>query len=257
MMPVNGGEAQLPASSSFSAAGSRAFSDTLEDFARHDISGMGADQAEDGSVPEDEQPEPDPVISLHPDELERLKDEARQAGYDAGETATGQELSEQMAGAVQQVFAFMEEEESYRTATMMQMAELFVQSVCQTVEQLVSGDLSGTMLGRKLADDAADIVRRCDGPVSLSCSSHDEPALRAALGSMEDVTLHVAEDQPAGHLTVSAAETRMILDRDRWMETVRQRVAEAIQALARSASIEAPSENPRASDEQIAQHEGD
>lgn len=238
-------------------AGSSTFSDTLEDFSRHDMSGMGAEPVEDGSVPEDEQPEPEPVISLHPDELERLKDEARQAGYEAGERAAEQALSGQMAEAVQQVFAFMAEEEARRTDTMMHMAELFVQSVCQTVEQLVSGDLSATMLGRQLADDAADMVRRCEGPVSLSCSPHDEPALRAALEGMEGVTLHMVEDRPAGHLMVSAADTRMVLDKDRWMETVRQRVAEAIQALARSSSTETSSDSPRPSDEQIAEHEGD
>lgn len=243
--------AELMASS---LSGSRSFSESLEDFSRHEPAVAGPEELEG----EDESPPPDPVVTLHPDELERLKGEAWQQGHDAGEAAAEQYLSGTMAEAVRQVLAFMEEEEARRHEMVTQMADLFVQSVCQTVEELVSGDLSHTTLAFHLAEDAAALVRRCEGAVRVSCVTADEAALTVALDGLKDVSLHVEADRPAGTLTVSAAETRLTLDRHRWAETVRQRVADAMQALTRSPP--APVDPPTAEqppDEQTAQQEGE
>ena len=242
-----------------SFAGSRAFSDSLEDFSAHDPAMLaGVEQGDDEADQEEEAPTAEPVVTLHPDELEQLKRDAWQQGHDAGEQAAGQQLSGQMAEAVRQVLAFMEEEESRRHDIATQMADLFVQGVCQTVEELVAGDLSRTKLGRHLAEDAAALVRRCEGPVSLTCSGADEAALRAALAGLKGVSLHVEADRQMGHLTVAAEETRIVLDKQKWAEGVRQRVEDAMQALTRPPAAEArPAVNPPTDEEQTAEHEGE
>lgn len=234
-------------------SGSRSFSESLEDFSRHEpLLAAGADETED-----EEEPAQDPTVTLHPDELERLKSEAYQQGHEAGMTAAEQHLSGQMAEAVRQVLAFMEEEESRRHEMVMKMADLFVQTVCQTVEELVSGDLSRTKLACQLEEEAAALVRRCEGAVTVSCAPADEAALKVVLAGLKDVSLHVDVDRQAGTLMVSAAETQLTLDRHEWAETVRQRVDDAMQALTGPAS---PVDQPiagQAPDEQTAQQEGD
>lgn len=242
-----------------SLAGSRAFSDSLEDFSIHDPAMLaGVEQRDDEAGQEDETPVEEPVVTLHPDELEQLKQDAWQQGHEAGEQAAAQQLSGQMAEAVRQILAFMEEEENRRHDMATRMADLFVQGVCQTVEELVTGDLSRTKLGRHLAEDAAALIQRCEGPVKLTCSTADEAALREALAGLEGVSLHVEAEQQVGHLTIEAEETRIVLNQDEWATAVRQRVADAMQALTRSPIAEArPVASPFPDKEQTAEHEGE
>ncbi|MUG79942.1 hypothetical protein GM608_06865 [Bombella sp. ESL0380] len=252
-----GQDVQHRAAQASSRSGSQAFSESLEDFAAHDSSlAAGAEPVADEDAA-DESPAPEPVVTLHPDELERLKQEAWQQGHEQGEMSAGQQLSSQMAASVKQVLAFMEEEENRRHDIVSRMADLFVQGVCQTVEELVAGDLSRTTLGRDLAEDAAALVRHCSGPVSLTCAAADEASLRHALSGMAAVSLHVEAAQQAGHLTIAADRTRIVLDQGKWAETVRQRVADAMVALTRPPAPEADPATDQPQGEQTAQHEGE
>lgn len=254
-MRPGGDDVQHPADPAMlsSLAGSRAFSESLEDFSRHDPVVAETEEMEDG----EDMPEPDPVISLHPDELERLKSEAYQQGHEAGGQAAERRLSSQMADSVRQVLAFMKEEETRRHGLVTGMADMFVQSLCQTVEELVSGDLSRTKLAAHLVEEAAALVRRCEGPVRVSCAADDEHGLKEALDGLKDVSLHVDEDRQAGTLVASVGETCLTLDRHGWAETVRQRVAEAMQALTCPPAPAGQPEAGHSPDEQTAQHEGD
>ncbi|MCX5614936.1 FliH/SctL family protein [Bombella saccharophila] len=204
------------------------FSESLEDFSHH---------AKDvvGELLDEEEPEPDPSITLHPEELERLKAEAYQQGYKQGEGDAEQALGSQMAESVQQVLAFMEEEEARRNDRMMRLSEQFVAGVCHVVEQIFAGDLAQTGLRHQLAEDAAMLVAQCEGAIELACATADESALRTALAGVKDVAITAEPGRQAGSLTISAAQSRITLDETQWAEAVRHRVAEAVEALIRLA----------------------
>ncbi|MCX5619979.1 MULTISPECIES: FliH/SctL family protein [Bombella] len=206
------------------------FSESLEDFSRHEHDVVG-------EVLDDEEEEPEPSITLHPDELERLKAEAYQQGYRQGEGDAVQSLSDEMANSIAQVLAFMEEEETHRNAKMMRLAEQFVEGVCRVVEQLFAGDLSQTGLRHQLAEDAALLVAQCEGTITLDCAKADEPALRTALAGAKDVAITAEAERKAGSVAISAAQARITLDESQWAEAVRHRVAEAVEALIRLAPV--------------------
>lgn len=211
------------------------FAESLEDFGP--AVQVGSLTAEDGggddafAVSEDATQEPEPVVSLHPDELERIKNEAFAQGQEQGKAHAQHELSEQMAASVQKLLSFMEEEEACRAALLKQMSDMFVEGVCQVVGLLVSGDLSQTTLRRDLGRDVAALGERCAGELHLSCAEANAPALKNALKHIKGAQLKVEKEQKAGRVMMSSSTSSITLDQAVWAKTVRQRVIAAVRAL--------------------------
>lgn len=226
------------------------FSASLEDFSHH---------AQDvvGDVPDEEEPEPDPSITLHPDELERIKAEAYQQGYSQGEAEAAQSLGGEMADSIGQVLAFMEEEEARRNAKMLRLSEQFVEGVCQVVEQLFAGDLAQTGLRHHLAEDAAVLVAQCEGAITLECAAADEAALRTALSGIKNVSIIAGAARKPGSLIMSAEQARITLDETQWADAVRQRVAEAVEALMRLAPHKNEQTVMQGAEQPVAEDEGE
>lgn len=210
------------------------FIDQLEDFSLPPKQKKEVEEIVTSSEQQEEIPtkEPEPVdttVHIEPETLETLKKQMFEDGYQKGKEDTHTILLPQMTESLEEVFAFLEKEETYRRSVIEKFAQEIMKSVLTTIKDHIS---EKEFIQRDFMQDilsfTEDCMTACEGDIVISCSEQDQAMLEGAFSEKKGVIIKSNPGCKSGCIGIKSSRNEVTLDHSAWLDKVGERIVLAI-----------------------------
>ncbi|MDF7673441.1 hypothetical protein PT277_10230 [Acetobacteraceae bacterium ESL0709] len=182
---------------------------------------------------QEEEPVPvDTSIHIQPEDLEALKKQAFEEGYQKGREEIHATLLLQMTESLEGVFSFLEKEETQRR----DITKQFVQKMAETVYGVMKNHfLREDTIQRDFTQEIVSVAEDCAGLVSsgivISCSESEQDGFRKAFFEKKGIIIESDPERKLGSVVLKSSQNEAMLDHSAWRKAVQERIISAINSI--------------------------